>query len=124
MLRYLLDENISPVVADGVSKKNAQVSIATVSRWRSGKLMGASDSEILFAAAEDALTMVTYDLRTIPGLLARWADADISHAGVLLVDERSIRPSDFGRLIRALTDFWIDHHRMNWRNRISYLAGM
>ena len=71
MLRYPLDENISPVVADGVLKKYPRVSIATVHRWRNGKLVGAADSEILLAAADENLTLVTYDLRTIPSMLAQ-----------------------------------------------------
>jgi hypothetical protein len=84
--------------------------------------VGATDEVLLLAAAKDRLTLVTYDLRTIPNLLAQWEEEEgVWHAGVLFVDHRTIRPNDFGGLIRALALFWKDHHRFDWRDRVSYL---
>ena len=65
MLRYLLDEHISHVVAEQLSAGHSEVSAVSIHHWRGGKFRGRSDALILEAAAEDALTLVTYDVRSI-----------------------------------------------------------
>jgi hypothetical protein len=101
MLRYLLDEQISPVVAEAVRRKHASIWIESVHRWQGGKLVSAADSEVVRSAHQERLTLVTYDLQTIPDLLAAWAEEGIHHSGVVLVDGLSIAPADFGGRARA-----------------------
>ena len=122
MLRYLLDEHISPAVAEGVAGKRPGIRIASLHRWKNGKLVGGTDREVLVEASSRHLTLVTYDCRTIPPLLSELAQDGISHAGVLFVDELTIASNNFGALIAALADFWTTHKSLNWRNRISYLT--
>lgn len=58
-------------------------------RRDAGRRVGGSDEELLRAARATGLTLVTYDLRTIPALLQRWAHLDETHAGVIsLMNER------------------------------------
>jgi predicted nuclease of predicted toxin-antitoxin system len=121
MLRYLLDEHISPVVAEAVRRKHGTIWIESIHRWRGGTLVGASDSEVLRNAYAERLTLVTYDLQTIPDLLAAWAEEGIPHSGVVLVDGGSIAPADFGGLARALIRLWQQRRTLDWLNRPVFL---
>ena len=121
MLRYLLDEQISPVVASQLSQKHPEIRIESVCVWKQGIWRSRPDPEILLAAKEAQLTLVTYDLRTIPDLILHWTFSGIDHAGVILVDELSIDPSNVGLLLQALASFWLQRHRQDWRNRVEYL---
>jgi hypothetical protein len=121
MLRYLLDEQISPVVAEGVLRKDSRICIASVQRWRDGELTGQRDADLLSAAATERLTLVTYDLRTIPDLLRAWAELELPHGGVIFVRRRVIRENDFGRLVSALVELWRNAKKVDWRNRVAFL---
>lgn len=122
MLSYLLDENISPVVAEQIALKNAAVVVQSVHRWQDGVFVGKNDEQVLRAATQAGLTLVTYDLKTIPLLLGEWASDNESHAGVVFVDEATIRNGDFGRLIAALLAHWQRYHDEEWANRIAFLT--
>ncbi len=122
MLAYLLDENISFVVAEHIALKNPRIAVQSVYRWRSGAFVGQNDGRLLRAAAHEQLTLVTYDLRTIPALLTEMA-ADGEHfTGVLLVDDASIRSNDFGGLITALLAHWHRYADEDWNNRVAFLT--
>ncbi len=124
MLRYLLDEHISPVVAERIVARRPAISAVSIYQWQGGAFAGAGDAGILRAAAADGLTLVSYDVRTIPAALITMAEAGISHAGVIFVKRRTIAPNDFGRLIRSLTAFWEKHARLDWTDRISFLGSL
>jgi hypothetical protein len=121
MLALLLDEQISPVVAEQIPSRRPDICAVSIHHWRDGALTGAVDAALLQAAADDGLTLVTYDLKTIPPLLVEWGAAGRSHAGVVLVDDRTIAPSGFGRLMRALVFLWERQRGRDWRNRIVFL---
>jgi hypothetical protein len=72
-LFLLLDEHLSPVVAAQVQAKQPAVVIRSVHHWRGGDLLGQDDGPLLAAAAEEALTLVTYDQKTIAPLLVELA---------------------------------------------------
>lgn len=118
MLRYLLDEHISPEVARGVSASRARIPIVSLAKWQGGGYLGVNDRVLLRAAAEHSFTLVTYDLRTIPPLLYEWGQAGISHGGVVFVDERSIAPNDIGGLVRALAGLWESEKTFDWQDRL------
>jgi hypothetical protein len=67
-----------------------------------GRLLGAADEDILAAATRDGRALVTFDLRTIPPLLKRWAETGERHAGVILVSASAMRPNDVRRVVRSL----------------------
>ena len=94
MLRFLLDEHISPVVCSIVRVRRSQISIESLLEWRGGSLRGKDDHIVLASAAEAGYTLVTYDLRTIPSLLRAWAATGLEHQGVVFIDERTYRPQD------------------------------
>lgn len=121
MLKLLLDEHISPEVADGVQRRNRSLVIHSMVRWGSGNFLGKEDSACLLEAAKQRLTLVTYDRRTIPPLLKLWAEEERSHGGVIFVDEKTISPADIGGLVRALISLARDTGQMDWTNRVYFL---
>jgi hypothetical protein len=121
MLSFLLDEHLSPDIARQMAQKHTAVFIVSLNDWRAGKLMHQPDEVLLTAAAEDSLTLVTYDMKTILPLLMQWGMAGTSHSGVVFADHRTVAPNDFGSLIRALVSLWETSANDDWTNRVEYL---
>ena len=121
MLTYLLDENISFVVAEQIARKNPDIGVQSLHRWRGGALIGQEDRRLLRAAAQEGLTLVTYDLKTIPALLTEMAADGERHAGVVFVNSAAIRSNDFGGLVSALLAHWQRYSAEEWANRIAFL---
>jgi hypothetical protein len=121
MLRLLLDEHISPDVADGLRRRAASLVVHCLAELQSGILLGKDDSVLLEHAARQRLTLVTYDLRTIPPLLKSWTEAGRTHGGVIFVDEKTISPADIGGLIQALLTVARQTKRWDWTDRICFL---
>jgi hypothetical protein len=122
MLKLLLDEYISPNVADGLRRRNRALVVRWMAEWEDGGFLGKEDSACLHGAAEQGLTLVAYDRRTIPPLLKVWAEEGRQHGGVVFVDERTISPADIGGLVKALTRLFKETGRWNWTDRVCYLG--
>jgi len=103
MLKLLLDEHISPDVANGLRRRIRGIEVRYMVEWEDGYFLGEEDSACLREAATQGLTLVTSDRRTIPPLLKTGAEEERTHGGVVLVDERTISPADIGGLVWALT---------------------
>ncbi len=126
MLRLLLDEHISPDVANGIQRRNRSVVIHSIviysmAQWEGGNFLGKEDSVCLLEAAKQRLTLVTYDRRTIPPLLKLWAEEERSHGGVIFIDEKTISPADIGGLVRALISLADEAGGMDWTNQVYFL---
>jgi hypothetical protein len=121
MLRLLLDEHISRDVAEGLRRRRKDIRVLGLAEWENGQFMGVPDDLLLREAAVQKLTLVTYDRRTIPPLVKSWAEAGREHGGIIFVDERTIRPSNFGGLIHALQQVVRDTSKWDWTNRICFL---
>ena len=121
MLSLLLDEHISPVVAEQMRARNQSTLVQSIYLWRSGILCGTPDLRVLEAAAEERLTLVTFDLKTIPRILAEWTAMGRAHGGVILVDQRTIRTEHFGQLVGALEQLREREHARDWTDRIVFL---
>jgi hypothetical protein len=121
-LRLLLDEHISPVVASQLSAHRPELMVTTLQSWESGTYLGAPDDVLLQAAYAAELTLVTYDLRTVPILLKQWSEDDTAHGGVIFVDTKTIAPNDLGGLVRALVQLCDAHGSAKWRDRVVYLT--
>ena len=98
MLRLLLDEHLSPVIAQQVRSRNPRISILSLHAWEAGSYLQQGDDLLLRTAYTQQLTLVTYDQRTILPLLAAWGEAGIAHGGVIFVDTHTLLPNDFGGL--------------------------
>jgi hypothetical protein len=121
MLKLLLDEHISPDVAAGLRRRGRVINVHAMVAWEGGSFLGQDDAACLRKAATQSLTLVTYDRRTIPPLLKSWAEQGIDHGGVIFVDEKTIAPSDFGGLVRALASLASEARKWDWNNRIVFL---
>jgi len=121
MLKLLLDEHISPAVANGIQRRNRSLVIHPMAQWESGNFLGREDSVCLLEAAKQRLTLVTYDRRTIPPLLKLWAEEERSHGGVIFVDEKTISPADVGGLVRALISLADEAGKIDWTNQVYFL---
>ncbi|HKD84408.1 MAG TPA: hypothetical protein VKB58_06645 [Terriglobales bacterium] len=121
MLKLLLDEHISPEVAKAIQRGSRSLVAHSLVQWKDGSLLGKEDSACLLEAAQQRLTLVTYDRRTIPPLLKVWAEEGRSHGGVIFVDEKTIAPLDIGGLVRALILLAEEAEAMDWTNQAYFL---
>src|SRR5882724_13694074 len=122
MLKLLLDEHISPEVANGVQRRNRSLVVHSMVQWESGNFLGKEDSVCLLEAAKQRLTLVTYDRRTIPPLLKLWAEEGRPHGGVIFVDEKTISPADIGGLVRALIVLSREAEGLDWADPVYFLG--
>ena len=120
-LSLLLDQQISPEVAEQTRSKRPEIPILSLYEWRNGDFVGVEDSLILRAAADEGVTLVTYDRRTIPPILKEWGTSGVFHSGVVFIDNRTIASNDFGIMVRALISFYERECDSDWRNRIGFL---
>ncbi len=121
MLKLLRDEHISPKVAEGLRRRNRSLVVHAFVEWEKGEFLGRDDAECLQMAAQQALTLVTYDRRTIPPLLKNWAEEGRSHGGVIFVDEKTIAPAEIGLLVHALFNLWKRFGKWDWTDRVGFL---
>jgi hypothetical protein len=121
MLKLLLDEHISPAVAEGLRRRNRPLIVSCMTEREDGEFLGQQDSACLKQAATQGLTVVTYDRRTIPLLLKTWGEEERKHGGVIFVDDKTISPSDTGGLIRALSDLSRKTAQWDWTDRVCFL---
>jgi predicted nuclease of predicted toxin-antitoxin system len=121
MLKLLLDEHISPAVAVGLKMHNRSIKVHAMQNWQGGSFLGKPDKEILDEAATLGLTLVTYDLGTIPKILSDRMCASLSHGGVVFIAQNQIRSSDVGSLIRALSELHKREGKADWTDRIAFL---
>jgi hypothetical protein len=117
MLKLLLDEHISPGVANGLRRHAKGLFVCPLNEWEGGRLLGLPDEVLLKSAALQGFTLVTYDRRTIPPLLKVWAEEGRDHGGVVFVDNRTIPSSDVGGLVKALQSLWKQAAKWDWTNR-------
>ena len=98
------------------------MSIISIHEWRDGCFLGSQDHVFLPEASNEGLTFVSYDQKTIRPLLKSWAEAGVHHAGFVFVDEKTIAPQNFGRLLASLGLLWQSERRASWEDRVVYLV--
>ena len=121
MLKLLLDEHISRSLAEGLNRRHRTLTVHFMAEWENGQFLGQDDSACLERAAEEHLTLVTYDRRTLPPLLKAWVEAGRNHGGVIFIDDKTISPADIGGQVRGLSNLVQEAGERNWTNRISFL---
>lgn len=121
MLKLLLDEHISPDVAEGLQRRNRSLVVHPLVEWENGNFLGRDDSAWLLEAVAQRLTLATYDRRTIPPLLKTWAEEGRTHGGIIFVDDKTISPADISGLVRALTSLCKETEKWDWTDRVCFL---
>jgi predicted nuclease of predicted toxin-antitoxin system len=95
--KFLLDADISPVVAEGCREQGLDIrSVAEVMPTDT------KDHVIFERAGKEGWILVTYNNGDFALLLGNALREGSKNPGVVFVDRRTIRSSDFGGLIRAL----------------------
>jgi hypothetical protein len=117
----LLDEHLSPKIATGLQRMGIAITVHSMNEWNGGRFLGRTDHECLAEAARQGLTLVTYDVRSIPRFLKGWRDQGLSHAGVIYVDQRTIRSGDIGALVQGLARLIREFSVIDWTNRQEFL---
>jgi hypothetical protein len=121
MLKLVLDEHISPGVAQSMRRRDPKIAVFAMADWEEGNFLGQEDSACLQEAVHQKLTLVTYDRRTIPPLLKDWAEEGQHHAGVIFIDEKTISPADIGGLVQSLGALVKEARDWDWTDRIFFL---
>lgn len=119
---FLLDEHLSPEIVPIARALNARFAVLSLHGWREGLLIGQSDTRILREAAREKLTLVTFDVNTIPPLLQEMAQAGEDHAGVVFVSIKSFAQNDSAGIAAALLRLWLAGRRTEWTNRVVFLS--
>lgn len=122
MLQILTDEQIDPNVAVAAKRRRREMSIVSLFDWLDGHFVGASDEELLREAARQAMTLLSFDLKTIPPLLRAWGERGIDHGGVIFVDHKSFAQNDTSGISKALADLWEIQGALDWKNRCFFLT--
>lgn len=86
-----------------------------------GTIAHVSDDEILLVAAAEECVLVTYDKRSLQPLVKEWAETGRHHAGVVVIDARTIRQGDIGGQIRSLRALVRDAGEEDWRDLLVFL---
>ncbi|MEI6070349.1 MAG: DUF5615 family PIN-like protein [Verrucomicrobiae bacterium] len=119
---FLLDEHMSPEIVPIARTLNARFAVISLHGWCDGLLIGQNDERILREAAREKLTLVTFDVNTIPPLLQEMARAGEDHAGVVFVSSKSFAQNDSAGIAAALLRLWLASRRRDWTNRVVFLS--
>jgi hypothetical protein len=122
MLKFLLDEQVSPRIAVQLTKRNPKLIVSSLQNWQGGVFLSANDEELLIAASTEKYSLVTYDLQTIPSILKTWSEQNKAHGGIVFIDEKTLRPNDIGGLVLALEKLWLAEGDRDWTNVSVYLT--
>lgn len=121
MLAFLLDEHISPQIGQQLRQKRPNMSVFVLQNWEQGRYLQLADDLLINLAHQHSLTLVTYDLRSIPVLLSKLTEQEHDHSGVVLIDQKTIPPNNFGLLIGSLIHLWDANQQRDWKNRVIFL---
>jgi hypothetical protein len=89
--------------------------------WHQGHFFQAPDPDLVAEATGERMTLVTYDLKTIPSLLRRLAEEGQHHSGVILIDDATIASWNVGGIAAALAALWRAHGTEDWTDRCQFV---
>ena len=120
-MKLLLESHIPRAVARELSRRCPNLAVVHFRDWTQGRFLHVLDEDLLGEAANDDLTLATYDLKTIPPLFRRLAEEGRHHTGVVLIDDATVASSKVGGLVAALAALWRAHGTENWTDRCLFL---
>lgn len=120
-LTLLLDEHVWPPLASRLREALPGAQVESLHHWMGGRLLQQSDELILLEAHRAGMTLLTFDLATIPPLLAEKIALGEEHGGVIFVSTKSFSRNDHGGWLRALLEWWPEWSTWPWTNRVEFL---
>jgi hypothetical protein len=82
---FLRDVHIPLAAMDALRRLSPDVQIEHVARWRGGAMRTATDEQVLVAAADAGLVVVTFDVHTIQTIANRWVAKGRTLPGVAFI---------------------------------------
>lgn len=120
-MKLLLDEHLWPGLAGFVRKLLPAAQIESIHDYSGGRLVNCDDRTILQEAGGAGMTLVTFDVNTIPGLLREMFVEQENHAGVVFVSSKSFAQNDHAGLAAALVELVRTDSGQPWTNRVVFL---
>lgn len=120
-MKLLLDGHIKQTAIVALQRSCPGLDVTHLADWRGGAFRTAQDEDILLACFEEGRSFVSYDQRTIPGLLRRWAAEERPHAGVVFADGNTVPANDPGAVSRALAALIEQTSGLDMTNAILHL---
>lgn len=82
-LRLMLDENVSPQIAEQIRLKRPDIPIESLHTWRQGAYLGTLDARLLELLHEEDWLLVTFDTQILAEQVALF-DGSAAFSGILL----------------------------------------
>ena len=120
-VKLLLDAHIKKAAVVALRRRLPSADVAHLADWRRGAFRAAEDGDILEACFAEKKVFVTYDQRTVPGLLRRWGAEERPHAGVIFGDSESVPANAPGAVASALSALIDELSGTEMTNMIRYL---
>jgi len=120
-VKLLLDGHIRKAAVAALQRRCPGLEVAHLADWQGGVFRTAPDADILAACFEEGRSFVSYDQRTIPGLLRRWAAEERPHAGVIFGDANTVPANHPGAVARALAALAEEARGSDMTNAILHL---
>lgn len=117
--RLLLDAHLSPIIAGLLRERGIEA--VSLQEWRGGHFFSRPDIDLLEAATGEGLTLVSFDVGTIPILLRELAESEVAHSGVILISSKTFRPQAFRPLADAIVRYIAASGDQDWQNRVEFL---
>ena len=121
MVTLLLDEHISPIIAEQIIATDSAAQIVSINRWHGGEFLHTDDDIILEAAYRAHATLVTFDQSTIRPVLKEWGEQGRSHGGLIFIDEKLIAQNDYGGMVKALLEVGRQMRDADFTDRVLFL---
>lgn len=115
----MLDEHLDPRLSGLLRQRG--VDAISIHQWWGGRYRSRPDAEILLAAEAEGRILITYDVGTVPSLLADLGAAGTGHAGVGLVSSKTFDSRSISALTRAIENLISELGDVDWRNRLVFL---
>lgn len=120
-VRLLLDSHITKATLPALKRRAPELAAEHIADWRPSAFIDADDAEILAVCFEEGRVLVTYDQRTVPGLLRAWAKEERSHAGVIFGDRNTVPPDDAGAVAASIMALVAEIGEAQTTNLVRYL---
>ncbi len=120
-LHLLLDELISPVVLEELRLRVARATVETLMAVGEGMFQDVSCGDLLAFVAQEKIIFVTYDRSAMAATLHNWRETGYPHGGVIVIDDKTVPPSDIQGLVGLLQKLVELSVNWDWANRVVYL---